>query len=274
VSQTNSRVIHKAMAKQPWNRFGSAREFGETIQKTLRNESIEVFDSARIQPRLQRANNALNSGDYQFASEMAAELEAEGIIGPQLTLLRTQIDMALKQRDIRQVLETARAYTDQHEIPLALDKINQMLMVYPDSEDLLAMRATVEMFLKHGGRRANWSEEIEKSEPKTKQWDVFISHASADRDFTERLAKELQGPGLKTWLDATHVKGGEDWAQQIREGIENSRLCIVVLSRTSAVSKPWISREWASIQECSWQRPEMPICSLRIDDVDPIPKSG
>src|SRR5579863_4398260 len=78
VNQTVSRVIHKAMAKQAWNRFDSAREFGESLQKALRNEPLEIFDPARIKPRIQRAAKALEGGDYQFASEIVGELEAEG----------------------------------------------------------------------------------------------------------------------------------------------------------------------------------------------------
>ena len=38
VNQTISRVLHKAMAKQPWHRFASARELSEALQKAARNE--------------------------------------------------------------------------------------------------------------------------------------------------------------------------------------------------------------------------------------------
>ena len=80
VSHVISRVVHKAMAKQPWNRFDSAREFGETLQKAYRNEPIAFFDPARTQPRIQTATRALEKGDFQFAGEIVAELEAEGNI--------------------------------------------------------------------------------------------------------------------------------------------------------------------------------------------------
>jgi hypothetical protein len=43
-------VVHKAIAKQPWNRFESARDFGDTLQKAYRNEPIAIFDPARTQP--------------------------------------------------------------------------------------------------------------------------------------------------------------------------------------------------------------------------------
>ena len=144
VSQTISRVVHKAMAKQPWNRFDSAREFGDTLRKALRNQPIEIFDPARIQPRIQRANKALESGDYQFASEIVGELEAEGNIDPQLTLLRTQIEQVVRQRTIAQLLESARARFEEEEDPLALQKIQEVLQVDPNNVAAISLKSKIE----------------------------------------------------------------------------------------------------------------------------------
>jgi len=80
VSQSIGRVVHKGMAKQPWHRFSSAREFSDSLNKALRNEPIEFFDPSRTRPRLERATKALETGDYQFAGEILGELEAEGHI--------------------------------------------------------------------------------------------------------------------------------------------------------------------------------------------------
>ena len=53
VSQTISRVVHKAMAKQPWNRFDTAREFGDTLQKAglicYRGGEIKVLDRRALE---------------------------------------------------------------------------------------------------------------------------------------------------------------------------------------------------------------------------------
>jgi serine/threonine-protein kinase len=56
-----------------------------SVQKALRNEPIEMFDPARIQPRIQRAAKAFEQGDYQFASEILSELEAEGHMDPAMS---------------------------------------------------------------------------------------------------------------------------------------------------------------------------------------------
>ena len=78
VNHLLGRTIHKAIAKQPWYRFASAREFSETLQKACKDEPIERFDRARIQPRIDRAQKAQASGDFQFALDILNELESEG----------------------------------------------------------------------------------------------------------------------------------------------------------------------------------------------------
>jgi len=144
VSQIISRVVHKAMAKQPWNRYDNAREFGDSLQKALRNEPIDIFDPARLAPRIQRANKAFDSGDYQFAGEIVAELEAEGNIDPQISLLRTQIDQVVRQRTISQLLESAKARFEEEEDPLALQKIQEILQFDPNHMAALGLKSKIE----------------------------------------------------------------------------------------------------------------------------------
>src|SRR5215471_10805276 len=142
VNQSVSRVIHKCLAKQPIHRFASARDLAETLQKASRNEP--VFDSAKIEQRIERAKSAYKSGDEAFASEILAELEAEGHLDPRITVLRMQIEMAAKAKKTRQLLESARARMEQDEIPLALDKIREVLELDPQNPDALAMRHSME----------------------------------------------------------------------------------------------------------------------------------
>src|SRR5580700_5612832 len=144
VSQLVSMVIHKAMAKQPLHRFSSARDFGDTLQKAFRNLPIERFDRAKIQPRIDRAKKALGEGDPDFASEILTELESEGHVDPEIGLMRAKIDQASRQRKIRQLLEAARTRLEQDEIPLALEKLQEILEIDPDNADAHALRSSVE----------------------------------------------------------------------------------------------------------------------------------
>ncbi len=144
VSQTVSRVIHKAMAKQPYHRFSTARELAETLQKALRNEPIEFFDPARIQPRIQRATKAFEQGDYQFADEILTELGAEGHIDPAISLLRRQVDQAIRQKRIGQLLESARTRFEEEEYPLALQRVQDALELDPDNAVARGLKSDID----------------------------------------------------------------------------------------------------------------------------------
>src|SRR5262249_35451938 len=61
VSLVLSQVVHAAMAKQPWNRTSTARQFAEELQKALHNQPIDRFDPGRIEPRITRAQRALEA---------------------------------------------------------------------------------------------------------------------------------------------------------------------------------------------------------------------
>jgi serine/threonine-protein kinase len=144
VNEPLSRTVHKSMAKQPWHRFSSAREFGDVLKKALRNEPIEYFDPAKIQPRIERVKRAQGEGDYQFAKEILSELEAEGHIDLQISLLRMQLDQAIKQKSIRQLMESARTRVEEEEYPLALQKIQEVLEIDPQNADALQLKTQIE----------------------------------------------------------------------------------------------------------------------------------
>ena len=144
VTQPVSRVLHKAMAKQSWHRFATARDFGETLNKALRNEPIEIFDPERTRPRLQRATKALEEGDYQFAGEILGELEAEGHMDTSIGALRRQLDGAVRRKTLSQLLEAARARFEEEEDPLALQKLQEALQIEPDNAAALSLKSRIE----------------------------------------------------------------------------------------------------------------------------------
>lgn len=74
-------------------------------------------------------------------------------------------------------------------------------------------------------------------------WDVFISHASEDKDSIVRpIAKELSLKGLKVWYDEFTLTLGDSLRRSIDVGIANSRFGIVVLSK-HFFEKEWHKRE-------------------------------
>lgn len=77
----------------------------------------------------------------------------------------------------------------------------------------------------------------------TIEYDVFISHASEDKDTVVRpLANALLQRGLKVWYDEFELKIGDSLRRKIDKGLANSRFGIVVLSR-NFIRKGWTNYE-------------------------------
>jgi serine/threonine-protein kinase len=144
VNQALSQAIHKAMAKQPWHRYSSAKEFSDTLQKALRNEPIEMFNPVRIRPRMQRASEAYDKSDYQLAAEILNELEAEGYLNPSITELRQKTDEAIRKKTIAQLLDSARTRMEEDEYPLALQRVHEVLQMEPNHTEALALKSKIE----------------------------------------------------------------------------------------------------------------------------------
>jgi hypothetical protein len=80
-------------------------------------------------------------------------------------------------------------------------------------------------------------------EPIVRQYDVFISHASEDKEEVVRpLVISLQSKGLKVWYDEFEMKIGDSLRRKIDKGLANSRFGIVVLSK-DFIRKGWTNYE-------------------------------
>lgn len=65
----------------------------------------------------------------------------------------------------------------------------------------------------------------------TRVFDVFISHASEDKDIVARpLAHALRGEGLQVWYDEFELKIGDSLRQKIDYGVAHSRTGVVIFS--------------------------------------------
>ncbi len=64
-------------------------------------------------------------------------------------------------------------------------------------------------------------------------WDLFISHASEDKDEIARpLADQLVEAGLKVWFDEYELTVGDSLRRSIDQGLAQSRFGVVILKRT------------------------------------------
>jgi len=75
------------------------------------------------------------------------------------------------------------------------------------------------------------------------EYDVFISHASEDKDEVVRpLAHALKEKGIKVWYDEFEMKIGDSLRRKIDKGLANSRFGIVVVSK-AFIKKGWTNYE-------------------------------
>ncbi len=71
------------------------------------------------------------------------------------------------------------------------------------------------------------------------KWDVFISHASEDKEsFVRPLAIALQNLGLSVWYDEFSLRLGDSLSRSIDKGLASSAFGIVIIS-PHFVQKPW-----------------------------------
>jgi hypothetical protein len=74
-------------------------------------------------------------------------------------------------------------------------------------------------------------------------WDLFISHASEDKDEIVRpLANQFSGRNVRVWYDEYELRIGDSLRESIENGLRHSRYGLVVLS-PHFFGKKWPKRE-------------------------------
>ena len=74
-------------------------------------------------------------------------------------------------------------------------------------------------------------------------WDVFISHASEDKQAVAvPLKQALEAAGVSVWMDMDQIVAGQGLRRRIDHGLANCRFTVVVTS-PSFFSKEWTQKE-------------------------------
>lgn len=81
------------------------------------------------------------------------------------------------------------------------------------------------------------------SNAETEEYDVFISHASEDKEgFVNEFKTELERRGVNVWIDDIAIGWGDSLRVKIDNGLKASRFGIVVISR-HYIKKGWTNYE-------------------------------
>lgn len=71
---------------------------------------------------------------------------------------------------------------------------------------------------------------------------VFISYSRKDRGFVEQLTDALSAAGIETWTDVSNIAPGQNWQDQIEQGLLNATVLLYVSSRNTSTSQ-WMEQE-------------------------------
>lgn len=71
----------------------------------------------------------------------------------------------------------------------------------------------------------------------------FISYSRSQLYFAESAAVELERMGIDVWFDLQQLKTGEDWASEIKRGLDECAGVVLIVSQRSLASK-YVELEW------------------------------
>ena len=104
-----------------------------------------------------------------------------------------------------------------------------------------------------------------------RSYQVFISHATADKWLATMICERLEHAGAETFRDDRDINGGDDIPDHLRREIIRSREMVVLVTPES-VNRPWVLLEIGG----AWLRKMRitPIlCHVSIDRIPEIVKS-
>lgn len=186
------------------------------------------------------------SADEEYTMESGDELDVE-ILRVQATILEILRDNAYRGQKRTSMAEVAKAacttdvILDRSLLFLEHRKwitgaLSGQMKILPEGEaELASRRASVRSVTNADQHRAAAGQPA--------SYDVFISHASEDKDaFVRPLAEALLQVGIKVWYDEYSLKLGDSLRASIDRGLATSRFGVVILSHRF-FAKEWPQKE-------------------------------
>lgn len=93
--------------------------------------------------------------------------------------------------------------------------------------------------------------------------DVFISHSSKDKMVADAACSSLENAGIRCWIAPRDIRPGDSWGSSIINGIEDSRVMVVVFSQHANASQQVMREVERAVQK------NVVVVPFRIDGVQP-----
>ena len=218
-----------------------------TASKMIGREGLEHKFSAWI--RQQQTKDVTPEIDSAVVKRLELELPTYKVTDKQLILLQSFEKLAEydgKPFDVITPFDIPLAWAkDEEEFEYILRLLIERNLVRrldgtPDLSDSFAFKFEI--------TADGWSLLEKKVSPLENQnekavYDIFISHASEDKDRIARpLYEALKNMGVSVWFDEAVLKLGDSLRRKIDEGLSKCKYGVVILS-PSFLSKEWPQRE-------------------------------
>lgn len=100
-----------------------------------------------------------------------------------------------------------------------------------------------------------------------KRYDIFLSHSSSDKEFTDKLHDLLELSGFNVWYDEKKLTGNTQLLSGLPKYIDDSDAFIVVLSQNSCKSS-WVQDEYGYARNLMDKSKLSAIIPIVIDDCE------
>lgn len=92
---------------------------------------------------------------------------------------------------------------------------------------------------------------------------MFVSHATADRRFLDKLTGVLEKHGIRLWHSRKDIRGAQQWHDEIGAALKKCDWFLLVLS-PAAVRSMWVQRELLyALQEARYKNRIVPVVRTR-----------
>lgn len=102
----------------------------------------------------------------------------------------------------------------------------------------------------------------------SKPYQVFLSHATADKWLAKVLCEKIEATGATAFRDDRDIQGGDDIPEEIRRQIKQSKEMVVLLTPQS-VGRQWVILEVGATW--GWSKRTRILLIMYHISVDPIP---
>jgi hypothetical protein len=205
----------------------------ERLQRELANVAKDEASKTKQIAQIQKSTTK-NTSQSMLNSKMRSKERLQDEI---VKLQEKRADINKKIAD-----KTSKLYASQSKLSAEQAKEQQMML---DTIKRTEQRRNDKLNNEIASLRSEIAQRspIIKGNKSDKVYDVFISHASEDKEeFVRSLAEALQERGISVWYDEFELKIGDSLRRSIDKGLAKSRFGIVVLS-SAFFAKNWTQYE-------------------------------